>query len=331
MPRIAWKLKPDDEAEPLVSPTPTPNHLTPEPAGLLYQLGIAHQAHAPLGPRTWYAVGGEAEVLAQPSSLDQLQAVVAACHQCALPLRVLGKGANLLVRDHQTPAVPGVVLALKAPFFTEIQDHGGQVQARGGVDLFKLVRQTARAGLSGLDSVAGIPATVGGAIRMNAGGAFGEIGDCVQSVTVMRENGELQTLQRQQITFGYRQTDIEAPLIVEATFALTPAEPEQTTGRMKEIFAYKKQSQPMGDQSAGCAFKNPKDQTDKGAGQLIDEAGLKGYTRGSAQVSTVHANFITVDKQAGRAEDVYQLMQHVQQVVYDHHRITLQREVVVWP
>jgi UDP-N-acetylmuramate dehydrogenase len=309
----------------------TATHSVPDAATIPARLGIACESNAPLGPRTWYGVGGKAEVLAHPASTEQLAALAAACYEHQVPMRVLGRGANLLVRDHQTPAVPGVVVVLDDPFFTAIRYDGSSVHARGGADLFKLVRDTARAGLSGLENIAGIPATVGGAVRMNAGGIYGEIGDYVQSVTVMRETGELETLSADAISFGYRHADLAAPLIVDVTFALTPADADATTRRMKEIFAYKKQSQPMGDKSAGCAFKNPKAQSDKGAGQLIDEAGLQGYTLGTAQVSDVHANFITVDKHHGRAEDVYQLIQYVEQAMQAYHGITLQREVVVWP
>jgi UDP-N-acetylmuramate dehydrogenase len=307
-------------------------------ADLATALGVAHEVNAPLGPWTWFTVGGQAEVLAHPATLDELSGLVAGCHDQGIPMRVLGKGANLLVREG---VVAGMVIALDTAFFQQVvyadepavAGHGDTVavQARGGVDLFKLVRETARAGLSGLENVAGIPATVGGAVVMNAGGAFGEIGDVVQSVSVMRETGIIETLPREQITFGYRHTDIAAPLIVEVTFALTAGDAAQTTARMKEIFAYKKDSQPMGDKSAGCAFKNPRGQSEKGAGQLIDEAGLKGFVVGGAHVSERHGNFIVVDPKTASADDVAALIEHVQNVVRDVHGVDLQREVVIWP
>ena len=330
-----------------------PNAAADGAAAVVARLGIPHELAAPLGQRTWFGVGGWAEVLALPQSIEQAQAVAAVCHQQGLPLRVLGKGANLLVRDGE---VAGVVMALEGPFFQQVRYSDGSllgestsdeasagsdraadparpvtIHARGGVDLFKLVRQTARQGLSGLEHVAGIPASVGGAVRMNAGGAFGEIGDCVQSVTVLRPDGSIETLARGQITFGYRHTDITAPVILEVAFSLNRADPASTTARMKEIFGYKKTSQPMAAQSAGCAFKNPKDQTDKGAGQLIDEAGLKGHAKGGARVSQTHGNFIVLDRDSARADDVVRLIEHIEQTVRECHGITLEREVVVWP
>jgi UDP-N-acetylmuramate dehydrogenase len=326
------------------TPAPSDNASSPvEPGGVsdaatrLDAAGIPYDTQAPLGPRTWFQVGGRAEVLATPRSMDELQNVVGMCHNMAIPLRVLGKGANLLVRE---TTVPGIVIALDAPCFQHMHwdakagkpsGEAVTVQAGAGVDLFKLVRETAKAGLSGLENIAGIPATVGGAVRMNAGGAFGEIGDYIEHVTVMHATGETETLPRDQIAFAYRQTDIAAPLILEATFTLTAADPAQTTARMKEIFAYKKTSQPMGDKSAGCAFKNPKHQTDKGAGQLIDEAGLKGATVGGARVSDRHGNFIVVDPDTAAAGDVFALIEHLERTVRRVHGIDLEREVITWP
>jgi len=297
-------------------------------AALLDRLGIAYEPEAPLGPRTWYGIGGRAEALAHPDSLEALAALAARCHDTTIPLRVLGRGANLLVREG---TVPGIVVALDRPWFTEVREDGNRVHARGGADLFKLVRETARAGLAGLEHVYDIPATVGGAVRMNAGGQYGTISDCLESVSLMRATGEVETLPAARIAFGYRRTDIAAPLIVEAAFALERADPAATSERMKSIFAQKKQSQPFGDRSAGCAFKNPVDQTDKGAGRLIDEAGLKGKTHGTAKVSELHANFLLADRETGRAEDVYQLMLDIERAVKAHHGIALEREVVVWP
>ncbi len=245
-----------------------------------------------------------------------------------MPVRVLGSGANLLVADD----VPGVVVELNNPAFRELRLEGTQLIVGAGYDLFKLVMETARRGLAGLEQVAGIPASVGGAVRMNAGGAFGEIGAHVQRVRVMHENGEMSDLMRDALTFSYRRTSIDAPLILEVEFALSPADPTELSQRVKEIFFYKKNSQPMGASSAGCAFKNPpKDAAEgEGAGALIDRAGLKGFAIGKASVSTVHANFITADEGAA-ASDVLRVIEHVQHEVARQFDVQLEREVVVWP
>ncbi len=297
----------------------------------LAELNLRTESEVPLGPRTWYGVGGTASCLAHPSSIAQLSALVAACRANATPIYVLGAGANLLVRDGQ---VPGVVVSLDDPHFAQLKIDGNLVTVGAGYDLFKLVRETAKAGLGGLEVVAGIPASVGGAVRMNAGGAYGEIGSAVKRVQVMSGSGQVYYRDRDDLIFSYRHANIEAPFILEVEFELTPGEPEDLMNRVKEIFLFKKNSQPMGDASAGCTFKNPQPSElnthPKPAGKLIDECGLKGYRHGSAYVSQVHANFIGVDP-GGKADDVWEVIQHVEHTVAELTGVSLEREVVVWP
>jgi len=301
-------------------------------ADLLAQLHIRTETDVPLGPRTWYGVGGTAAILAHPSSIAQLGALVARCREHAQPMYILGSGANLLVREG---TVPGVVIALDDPGFAQLHIDGNRVTVGAGYDLMRLVRETARAGLSGLEAVAGIPATVGGAVRMNAGGAFGEIGSAVDRVQVMTGTGQVYYRDRDDLVFAYRHANIEAPFITEVRFELEPGQPEALLNRVKEIFLYKKNSQPLADNTAGCAFKNPPATEDnphpEPAGKLIDGCGLKGYRDGSAYVSDVHANFICVDKENGKADDVARVIEHVQDVVAQATGITLEREVVIWP
>ena len=287
---------------------------------------------ADLGPLTWYGVGGRVEVLARPESPEALAELVRRCHETQTPLRVLGSGANLLVVGD----VPGVVAMLDHDAFRTVtyHDDGRGVTAGAGVNLMKLVLATARRGLSGLEIVAGIPASVGGAVRMNAGGAFGDIASAVRGVTVVDERGELQRRDRAELGFGYRRSDLGGQIVTDVTFALTPDEPADLMKRVKEIFFYKKSSQPMADRSAGCAFKNPPPdpETDcvRSAGKLIDEAGLKGHRVGGARVSDRHANFVVADRSA-TAEDILRVIEGVERGVRDKHGVALEREVVVWP
>ena len=295
----------------------------------LDRLAVPHQRHAPLGPRTWYGIGGSAQVLAAPESTEQLQTLARNCWQRQIPVRVLGSGANLLVAD---TVVPGIVIDMMAPAFNHFHIAGHHLIAGAGCDLFKLIPAVTREGLGGLHVLAGIPASVGGAIRMNAGGTFGEIGDSVHSVTVMENDGAIHTLTRRQITFSYRRTNIAQPIILSAEFALKAGDPSALAARFKEIFALKSKSQPMGESSAGCAFRNPPKTSDNSlaAGQLIDQAKLKQYRVGGAYVSPVHANFIVAEKNAA-ASDVLAVIEHVQKVVRDRFGVALQRELVVWP
>jgi UDP-N-acetylmuramate dehydrogenase len=299
---------------------------------ILRELQIEYQANAPLAQLTSYRVGGAAQALAHPASIEQLSALVVAIHAAAAPLRVLGSGANLLIADE---GVPGVVVRLNAQAFRQVKIEGTTVSAGAGYDLPKLVLQTARAGLGGLDVLAGIPASVGGAVRMNAGGVYGQIGDVVQKVHLMDANGDTYWRDRDDLVFAYRRTNIVAPLILEIEFELTPGDPEELMRRVKKIFLHKRSTQPLAAHSAGCAFKNPTLESAPGtealsAGALIDQAGLKGVRIGGAEVSQQHANFI-VAHDGCSAADILAVLEHVEQTVLKTHGVELERELVVWP
>jgi UDP-N-acetylmuramate dehydrogenase len=296
----------------------------------LREIGTPFERNAPIGPRTWYGVGGEAEVLAKPETVEQLARLVAHCKAEGIPLRVLGKGANLLVPEG---VVGGVVVVLEGAVFRrrEVKEGSKRIVAGGGADLEKLITDTVRVGLSGLDSLGGVPATVGGALCMNAGGRYGEIGMYVVSATVIEPDGVIRKLTKEEMGFSYRHSNLGGRIVVEAELELSlapdPAEPRR---RLKEIMGAKAASQPMAAPSAGCAFKNPpKELGFKGAGWLIEQAGLKGFRVGGAEVSPEHANFIVLHK-GGKAADVVHVMRHVIEVVEQKFGVRLVREVVVW-
>ena len=282
---------------------------------------------------TWYGIGGRADLLIKPRTLEALQTLVKRGHRSDTPLRVLGSGANLLVADE---GVDGIVVKLEADPLTEIKYNiSGEIHAMkvgAGADMAKVLMEATRRGLDGLSQMAGIPATIGGAIRMNAGGAYGSVGDNVESVTCLTKAGEKVTYPSSEIKFGYRGTNIPDPIILSVTFRLTQSDPIMVRDRVKEIFAYKKSTQPLADHSAGCTFKNPIDPvTDQRvpAGKLIDQAGLKGLTIGGATVSDRHANFI-VTKPGATASDVLKLLEEVRRRVYEHAGIELKEEIAIW-
>ena len=297
---------------------------------ILDDLPVPFERDVPLAARTWYGVGGCAAVLAHPQSVEQLSVLARRCGETGAPLRVLGKGANLLVAEG---TISGVVVALDTPGLrgVDIDASTGRVVAGAGADLEKVITATVRAGLAGLEVLAGIPATVGGAVRMNAGGAFGEIGPSVQRITAIEPDGTVASLPREQLQFSYRRSNLRDHIVVEVEFALKRADdPAALRERLKEVMKYKKGSQPMALSSAGCAFKNPpKHLSDRGAGKLIDDAGLKGFRIGGAEVSPVHANFIVLHE-GGAAADVLAVMRHVEQAVQERFGVMLEREVVVW-
>ena len=297
---------------------------------LLTDLNTRHEFDVPLGPLTWYGLGGRARILAHPADIDELAALVRHCHEHDIRTFVLGRGANLLVADE---GVDGVVIRLDQPQFCGLEIEGRRVVAGAGFDLRKLVLKTADEGLGGFEGLAGIPATVGGAVRMNAGGSFGEIGQSVVRVKVMDHAGKVYWKDRSDLVFTYRSTNITDPYILQVEFELAPADSHRLKQRIKEVFRYKKASQPLADHSPGCAFKNPRPappQTSQSAGSLIDQAGLKGYREGGAHVSDRHANFIIADPGASAA-DVRAVLEHVEAVVRDRFGVTLEREVVLWP
>ncbi|MEM7682633.1 MAG: UDP-N-acetylmuramate dehydrogenase [Planctomycetota bacterium] len=301
----------------------------------LADLGCPVHPWADLGPRTWYGVGGPAEVLAHPASVAQLSELAGRCHAQGVPLRVLGGGANLLVASQ---GVPGVVVLLDDPAWRRIDldRDTGRAIVGPGVDLFRLTPDLAKAGLDGLAQLAGIPGTVGGAVRMNAGGAYGDIGSAVARVAVLSDAGQSYARDRDDLDFGYRRSNILAPVILETEFELEPTDPALVMRRVKEIWLHKKNSQPMSDRSAGCCFKNPDPELQpaaqgRPAGMLIDRAGLKGLRIGAAHVSGVHANFISLDKGAASVDDVLAVMDRVEAQVLEKFGVRLEREIVVWP
>jgi len=296
--------------------------------GVRAAMGVETVRDAPIP--TWFGVGGRADHFAEPASMDELRALIDRFEGC---VRVLGDGANLLVDD---AGVGGVVVSLaKMTGVTgpiePVEGEGVVVLRVGaGASLPRLIIETVRAGLGGLEGLGGIPATLGGAVRMNAGGAFGEIASVVRAVRGVTLVGEPFERRRGEIPFGYRRSGLAQVVITEVDLALTPADPARLRDRLKEVMAAKKASQPLAERSAGCVFKNPTVSGERvSAGRLIDAAGCKGLRIGSASVSAVHANFITADR-GGSARDVLALIERVGERVAEVHGVTLERELVVW-
>ncbi len=298
------------------------------------QLHIEH--HAPIP--TWFHIGGKAAKLAKPESEEEL----IACLEVDDEFKVLGDGANLLVDDS---GVGGLVVSLQTDGFRKvlIDETAGLVTVNAGVALPSLINRCVKQGLGGLEVLAGIPATVGGAVIMNAGGAFGAMSDVVKMVSAIDRAGRVHTFERSQIDFGYRQSHLNHLIVIEVMFELTPSDPGEIKESLNRCMAYKTNSQPMSQKSAGCVFKNPvltqaigsigeageRVGERIGAGLLIDRAGCKGMRVGGAMVSDVHANFITTTKDA-KARDVIALIAQVQTSVLDRFGVKLDRELVIW-
>ncbi len=281
------------------------------------------QRDEPLAMHTWFQLGGPAEYFAEPDDVDQLIALVKRCHEEGVPVRLLGRGSNVLVRDE---GVPGLVLRLSAPAFCKIEVQGRSITAGGGAKLGRVITTAVHRGLAGLEMLIGIPGTLGGALHGNAGTHGGDVGQWTTRATVITHTGEVSQHGHDELVFEYRQSSLDELVILEAGFQLEEEDPRELARRMQKQWIVKKAAQPMGHQCAGCVFKNPRGTS---AGESIEEAGLKGTRVGGAVVSDRHANFIVAEPEC-TSQDVLRLIELVCGQVHDRLGIELERELEVW-
>jgi UDP-N-acetylmuramate dehydrogenase len=277
----------------------------------------------PLASRTWFKLGGPAEYFAEPSSADELKAVVERCRDQGLPVRLLGGGSKVLVRDE---GVAGMVISLTHPSFARIAAKGDRVTAGGGAMLANAITVTVGAGLAGLEPLVGIPGTVGGALHGNAGSHGGDIGQWACSATVMTRTGEIIQRTRADLVFAYRESSLDELAILSAEFELEKEDPLVITKRMQKQWIIKKANLPMAHENTGCIFKNPRGMS---AGMLVDQCGLKGEHVGGVEVSQRHANFFVATPGA-TAKDVLQLMDVVRNRVAERMGVELETEIEIW-
>lgn len=284
----------------------------------------------PMRDHTSFRIGGNADALVRPADLQDLLALLKELRRRATQYVILGGGTNLLVRDG---GFRGIVISLDRlhalGITREYRSVGGSfavVRAEAGVSLPKLVHFAVERSLAGLEFAVGIPGTVGGAICMNAGTAQGEIGDVIDTVTMVTADGELVIRQRDEMGFAYRTSAVEAgQVVVEAKVILRLGERERIKARVKELMDKRKAVQPWGLPNAGSIFRNP---LDMAAGKLIESAGLKGLIVGRAQVSEKHGNFI-VNLGNATAADVLRLMDIIRDRVLEVHNVRLEPEIKV--
>lgn len=290
---------------------------------LLDEFGDITRPDAELARYTWMKVGGPAQYLVEPRDEDELIRVVKYCHEADIPMRVLGGGSNVLVRDD---GVSGVVLRLSSGAFSGISVDGQCLTAAAGALLSQAISHSVKEGLAGLETLVGIPGTVGGAIHGNAGGRNGDIGQTVTSVRVLTATGQLFTRAEDELSFAYRFSSVNELVVLGASFALKPDDPDQITKRMRTLWIMKKASQPLAFQSAGCIFKNPRGLS---AGALIDQAGMKGTRVGQAEISDRHANFI-VTHEGCSSDDVLRLIDLARSKVSEQFGVDLEVEIDIW-
>jgi UDP-N-acetylmuramate dehydrogenase len=277
----------------------------------------------PLAPYTYFRLGGPAEMLVQPRSVEELAAVVRRCSAQHIPLRVLGGGCNVLVRDE---GVRGAVLRLTAPAFTQVAVAGKRVRAGTGAALSALISQAARHALTGLETLIGIPGTVGGALHNNAGDRAGEIGQYVRKVEVLDAAGTVQVRERDELRFAYRWSNLDDPVLLAGEFELETDDPNAIVKRIQKTWIQRKARQPLSFQAAGRIFKSPRGLS---AAALIEQAGLAGTKVGGAEVSERHANFIVAHAGA-TARDVLRLIDLIRSRVEERFHVELDLEISVW-
>lgn len=276
----------------------------------------------PMSKHTTFGIGGPADYYVEPADADDLASVMAWVNKNRMPWFVFGDGANLLVADK---GIRGVVIRMGKPFMN-VKIDGEQVTAGSGMKLDRLVTMTVEAGLAGLENIAGIPGTVGGAIVMNAGTYRGEIGNVIELVRVVTDEGEQLELTPDKLDFKYRWSIFQADkskIITEAVLRLNPGDRTELIAIAENIRARRNVNLPTNGRSAGCMFKNPDGHS---AGQLIDKAGLKGVSVGDAVVADKHANFI-LNVGNATAADVRALAEQVKEKVKEQFNIDLNYEV----
>ncbi len=285
--------------------------------------GVRVLENVPMRSRTSLGVGGPARFFVVPEEAAALAALLKRLTEAEVPFEFLGAGSNLLVADGGPPfvVIASEGLAAEPRIDREI------VRVESGYSAPKLVKRLARSGLAGLEFAEGIPGSVGGCVRMNAGWHEGAFGGAVESVTVISRDGRIEEVRSGPGTFAYRSSPgLGDRFVAAATLRLSPDDPARVAERVRSYHDRRVRTQPTGARNAGCIFRNPEGDH---AGRLIDAAGLKGRSAGAAIVSDVHANFI-INRGGATFSDVMSLIETVRDAVLRESGVTLDREVIVW-
>jgi UDP-N-acetylmuramate dehydrogenase len=283
-------------------------------------LGERAKHDVPIGPLTTYRVGGRAALLAEVNSERDLHAVASAVAKSGIDVLVVGRGSNLLVAD---AGFAGLAVTLGG-VFGQLELAATRVRAGAAVSLPVLARRTAAAGLTGLEWAVGVPGSVGGAVRMNAGGHGSDVSETLVSARIIDlGTGSDQEVATDGLALGYRTSTVKAnDVVVRATFVLEKGDQAASEAQIADIVRWRREHQPGGS-NAGSVFTNPPGDS---AGRLIDAAGLKGHRVGSAHVSPKHANFFQADE-GGSADDVVALIEEVQRLVEERMGVRLEPEL----
>jgi UDP-N-acetylmuramate dehydrogenase len=282
------------------------------------------QINEPLSNHTTMKVGGPADCFVEPESIESLKKTIEIIKKEGFPFRVIGRGSNLLIPDE---GVRSVVIKL-GDGLDQLEIDGEELTVGGGYSLIKLATIISKKGLSGLEFAGGIPGSVGGAVYMNAGAHGSDISKILKKAHVLFPDGTAEWLSNEEMQFSYRTSVLQKKrpgICIEAIFSLKKGDRDSIVGEMQKHKDYRRNTQPWNHPCSGSVFRNP---LPDHAGELIERAGLKGYTIGGAKVSEKHANFI-VNAGNATAEDVLALIKHIQAAVLEKYNIKLKTEVEI--
>ena len=275
----------------------------------------------PMKQHTTFRVGGNADYFVMPQSPEEVKSIVALCKEADMPYYILGNGSNLLVGDK---GYRGVIIQIYKEM-NHIRIDGDKVIAQAGALLSRVGTATLEAELTGFEFAAGIPGTVGGAVFMNAGAYGGEMKDIIANATVLTQDGDIVTINKEDLELGYRTSVIakKGYVVLEAEYQLQKGDKEAIRARMDELKVQRVTKQPLEYPSAGSTFKRPEGHF---AGKLIQDAELRGYRVGGAQVSEKHCGFV-INKDQATAADIQELMRQVSDKVMQEFGVKLEPEV----
>lgn len=286
-------------------------------------LGIAVIQDEPLARHTWLGLGGPARYFCEPVDLEALSRIAARCHAEGVPLRVLGGGSNVLV---PSDGVPGMVVRLSGPGFSRVEVDPPRITAGAGAKLVHVVSTAVQAGLTGMETLVGVPGTVGGALVGNAGGHGGEIGERVGSVTVMNADGSVVVRGRESLAFQSRWSNLDDAIVLSCTFELETEDSDVLTKRMQKHWIVQRAEQPSGTRSVAMMFKDPPGVS---AESLIAQAGGRDLHVGEATVSAGHANFVVAGEGCS-SDDIRGLVERVRLRVRERLGVELTPQIEVW-
>ncbi len=279
------------------------------------------RVHELMRKHTSFRIGGPADILALPVSIEDVRQIISYARTNEIPYRVIGNGSNLLVSDD---GIRGITVKISRGM-SDVEFDGAGIKAQAGMSLSGLSRMAASHGLSGLEYGIGIPGTLGGAVVMNAGSDGQDISQILTSVKVMNAEEEITEIGNEDSDFGYRNSRFKnsCEIVLEAKLQLEWCNEVTIRGRMRELMEKRRRTMPLKHPSAGSIFKNPEGYS---AGRLIDQTGCKGMREGDAQVSDLHANWIVNLGQA-EASDVLELISRVRDLVQRKFRVQLELEL----